>query len=499
MNRADILERIRTRKTPWDFVVIGGGATGVGCALDAATRGFDVLLLEQHDFGKGTSSRSTKLVHGGVRYLAQGDISLVREALKERGLLLKNAPHVVHKLAFVVPCYSLWQKFFYGIGLKVYELLSGKLSFGRSRVLSRDETIERLPNIKRKSLRGGILYFDGQFDDTRLLIDMVQAAHKNGAAILNYAKVTAIDSLKLAFEDELTGEQLGVSAKVFINAAGIFSDAVRTMAIDKPEHTLAFSQGIHVVFDRKFLPSDAALMIPKTSDGRVLFCIPWHDHLLVGTTDTPVGSATLEPHALEKEIGFILATAGEYLTETPTRDDILSVFAGIRPLIKSGGSSRTASLSRSHHLFVDDSGLVTITGGKWTTYRKMAEDAVDKAIESGKLEKRKCVTGDLKIEGPAISSHEPEKLHPDLPYARSDVARAVRDEMAMTVEDVLARRTRSLFLNAKAAVEIAPRVAELMANELGKDETWIADQIRQFDQTAQNYLIDVNLKPNRQF
>lgn len=497
MNRADILERIERRKTPWDIVVIGGGATGVGSTLDAASRGFDVLLLEQHDFGKGTSSRSTKLVHGGVRYLAQGNISLVREALKERGLLLKNAPHVVHKLAFVVPCYSLWQKFFYGVGLKVYDLLSGKLSFGRSRVLSRDETVEHLPNIKLEGLAGGILYFDGQFDDTRLLIDLARTAHKNGAAIMNYAKVTTIGPQKLAFEDELTGEQLEVSAKVFINAAGIFSDAVRTMANGKPEHTLAFSQGIHLVFNRKFLPSDAALMIPKTSDGRVLFCIPWHDHLLVGTTDTPVDKAILEPHAFEKEIDFILATTGEYLTQTPTRDDILSVFAGIRPLIKSGGSSKTSSLSRSHHLFVDDSGLVTITGGKWTTYRKMAEDAVNKAIEVGGLEERKCVTSDLKIAEPE-DTNSGKRLHIDLPYTGEDVARAVRDEMAVTVEDVLARRTRSLFLNAKAAVEIAPQVAEIMAKELGKDEIWIAEQLRQFDQAAQNYLIDVDLKPNRQ-
>jgi glycerol-3-phosphate dehydrogenase len=498
MKRAESIERIRLRKTPWDIVVIGGGATGIGCALDAASRGFDVLLLEQHDFGKGTSSRSTKLVHGGVRYLAQGNISLVREALRERGLLLTNAPHVVHRLAFVVPCYSLWQKFFYGVGLKVYDLLSGKLSFGRSRILSREETIERLPNIKREGLAGGVLYYDGQFDDTRLLIDIAQAAQKNGATLLNYAKVTKIESGTPTFEDVGTGEQIEVSARTIINAAGIFSDDLRKIADEKAEKHITFSQGIHLVFDRKFLPSEAALMIPKTSDGRILFCIPWHDHLLVGTTDTPVGSAVLEPHALEKEIDFILETASEYLAERPTRRDILSVFAGIRPLIKSGGSSKTSSLSRSHHLFVDASGLITITGGKWTTYRKMAEDAVDKAIQIGRLEKRNCVTEDLKIDGPEVSG-DSEKLHPDLPYTQSDVISAVRNEMALNLEDVLARRTRVLFLNAKAAIEIAPHVAEIMAKELGKDENWIADEILQFEQTAQNYLIDVDLKSNREF
>src|SRR5580765_2570722 len=340
MKRAENLERVGNHTEPWDIVVIGGGATGVGCAVDASSRGLDVLLVEQHDFGKGTSSRSTKLVHGGVRYLAQGNIPLVREALKERGILLHNAPHVIHKQAFIVPCYSLWQKVFYGTGLKIYDLLSGKYSFGRSRILSKNETIEGLPNIKTEGLSGGILYFDGQFDDTRLLIDLVRRAHDHGAAVLNYAKVTSLTKNAdgqvngVEFEDVESGEKFSISAKVVINATGAFCDAVRKMSDGGSKPIVTLSQGIHLVFDRKFLPCDNALMIPKTSDGRVLFCIPWLGATLVGTTDTPIDHTDLEPQALEKEIDFILETAGQYLADEPTREDVLSIFVGIRPLVK---------------------------------------------------------------------------------------------------------------------------------------------------------------------
>lgn len=491
MDRANNIERVRTRETPWDIVVIGGGATGAGCALDAASRGFDVLLLEQHDFGKGTSSRSTKLIHGGVRYLAQGNISLVREALRERGLLLKNAPHVVHKLAFVVPCYSLWQKFFYGVGLKVYDRLSGKYSFGRSRILSRSETLKHLPTIKSEGLRGGILYYDGQFDDTRLLIDILRTADKHGATVLNYAKVTGlkknVERRIDGVEFETDGERFEVVAKAVINAGGAFCDSVRRMSDADSSPVVTYSQGTHLIFDRKFLPSNDALLIPKTSDGRVLFCIPWHDHLLVGTTDTPIDSAELEPQALESEIDFILETAAEYLSEAPKRSDILSVFAGIRPLVKRGISAKTSSLSRGHDLFVDDNGLVTITGGKWTTYRRMAEDAMDKATEIAAFEPRKCITSDLVIEG--VGTGDGERLHIDLPFAREDTVRAVREEMAVTLEDVLARRTRALFLNARAAIDISAQVAAIMAEELGRDEKWTEEQVQSFARSARNYIV----------
>lgn len=503
MIRSEILDRVRRRTTPWDMIVIGGGATGVGCAVDAASRRFDVLLLEQHDFGKGTSSRSTKLVHGGVRYLAQGHISLVREALHERGLLFRNAPHIVHKLAFIVPCYSAWQKMFYGAGLKIYDLLSGKNSLGASRILSKAETLDRLPAIRSEGLSGGILYYDGQFDDSRLLIDLVKTAHEQGSAVLNYAKV---DSLTKDVEGKITGltftnadtnENFAVAAKAVINATGAFCDEVRRMSDNTAKPVVTFSQGIHLVFDRKFLPVDTALMIPKTSDGRVLFCIPWHGHTVVGTTDTPISEAALEPKAFASEIEFIMETAAKYLAKKPTRADILSVFTGIRPLVRSSRIKNTASLSRGHAIEIDGSGLLTITGGKWTTYRRMAEDAVDQAAQLAGLENKISTTADLRLHRTELAANG-EKLHADLPYFREDVIRAVRDEMAQTVEDVLARRTRALFLNAKAAIEIAPRVTEIMAAELQKNESWVAEQIRQFDQTAMNYSIDVdvNVKPN---
>ncbi len=494
MNRNSILERVRERNLPWDIIVIGGGATGVGCAVDAASRGLDVLLLEQQDFGKGTSSRSTKLVHGGVRYLAQGNISLVREAIRERGILLRNAPHIVTKQAFIVPCYSLWEKIFYGTGLKVYDLLSGKHSFGRSRILSKTETIEYLPTVKIDGLSGGILYFDGQFDDAHLLIDLVKTAHNNGAAILNYAKVSRLlktddDTVSgVEFEDAETGDVVTVSAKTVINATGAFCDAVREMSDSASRPIVTLSQGIHLVFDCKFLPGSSALMIPKTSDNRILFCIPWHGHTLVGTTDTPIDHVDLEPHALESEIEFIIATAGDYLSIKPTREDVLSIFAGIRPLVKSGATKNTASLSRGHTIEIDRSNLITITGGKWTTYRRMAEDVVDHAIKIGEITAGPSKTKGLKISGSGFRSFvDSQSLHPALSYTESDVIRSVREEMAQTVEDVMARRTRALFLNAKAAIEMAPKVAQLMSKEMGKDSCWADKQVRDFISVANSY------------
>lgn len=492
MDRDINIGRVRTRAEPWDIVVIGGGATGVGCTLDAASRGYAVLLVEQHDLGKGTSSRSTKLIHGGVRYLRQGNISLVREALHERALLLRNAPHVVHTMEFVVPCYGFFQKIFYGLGLKAYDLLAGEKRIGRSRIMSRQETIERLPTIKQAGLSGGVLYHDGQFDDTRLLIDMAVTADAYGACLLNYARVDSFifDRDKVAgvnFTDQVSGESLSVKGLAVINATGVFCDDIRRLSDLDARATTTFAQGSHIVLDRKFLPSDAAVMIPKTSDGRVLFCIPWHGHVLVGTTDTLVDKAVLEPHALDAEIDFILATAGEYLTHRPTRDDILSAFAGIRPLVNRVRTTNTASLSRGHEMFVDGHGLVTITGGKWTTYRRMAEEAVNKAIDVGGMESRKCTTEQLTIPPPAPASGD--LLHPDLPYTQGDIVRAVRVEMAQTVEDVLARRTRALFLNAAAAIEIAPLTAEIMAAELGKDTIWYGEQVQSFTDLAYGYLL----------
>jgi glycerol-3-phosphate dehydrogenase len=519
MNRSEMLRRVEAHPRSWDMIVVGGGATGVGVAIDAASRGYDVLLLEQSDFGKGTSSRSTKLAHGGVRYLEQGNIGLVMEALKERGLLLQNAPHLVHDLRFVVPNYDWWETPFYGLGLKLYQLLAGKYGFGGSRILSREETLAHLPTLKTEGLRGGAVYYDGQFDDARLLIHMVTSAFEQGATLLNYAEVTGLTKDSQGFVDGViardveTGSEIRASAKVVVNATGAFSDLLRLQAEPNAKRMIAPSQGIHLVFDLSFLQGDSAVMVPHTTDGRVLFAIPWHDHTLVGTTDTPVASATLEPVAMEQEIEFILATAGQYLTKAPTRNDVLSVFAGIRPLVGPSGGSNTAALSRDHVINIDRSGLVTICGGKWTTYRHMAEDCVDQAVTLAQLPESPCVTHHLHIHGYEATAkaagslavygsdaceirklieNDPalgHRLHADLPYVKAEVIWAVRNEMARTVEDILARRTRALFLNARAALDMAPTVADLMAPELGWDDLTQAKQLSRFRDVASNYIL----------
>ncbi|HXM43004.1 MAG TPA: glycerol-3-phosphate dehydrogenase/oxidase [Bryobacteraceae bacterium] len=516
MHRAEMYARLRSRSGRWDMLVVGGGATGVGVAIDAASRGYSVLLLEQHDFGKGTSSRSTKLVHGGVRYLEQGNISLVMEALRERGLLLGNAPHLVHDLGFVVPNYDWWEAPFYGLGLKVYNLLAGKYGFGASRILSKEETLERLPTINTEGLRGGVIYFDGQFDDSRLLIDMAATACELGATLLNYVRVTSLTKDSDGFidgaiaRDAESGEEFQARAEVVVNATGPFTDDLRRQADASITPMIAPSQGVHLVFDRSFLPGESAIMVPHTSDGRVMFAIPWHGHTLIGTTDTPVDGATLEPVAMEREIDFILSTASLYLAHTPSRGDILSVFAGIRPLVKSG-SGGTAALSRDHTIHIEKSGLLTICGGKWTTYRHMAEDCVNQAAMLARLPEKACVTEHLHLHGfhpdadafghlrvygsdaPLIEDlirAEPaldEPLDPALSYTGAEVVWAVRQEMARTVEDVLARRTRALFLNAKAAIRMAPHVAELMARELDRDAAWQIQEVESFGKVAGNY------------
>ncbi len=377
-----MLNRLYSHQAEWDIIVVGGGATGVGVAIDAASRGYDTLLLEGSDFGKGTSSRSTKLVHGGVRYLEQGNVSLVMEALKERGLLRQNAPHLVSDLAFVVPNYDWWEAPFYGLGLKLYNILSGKYGFGPSKVLSREETLERLPTVNPDGLRGGVVYYDGQFDDARLLINMVATAAEQGATLINYCLVTGLTKGSDGFingvvaRDEESGQEFIATAKVVVNATGPFTDALRKLADPSVAPMISPSQGIHLVFDRSFLPGESAIMVPRTSDGRVMFAIPWHGHTLVGTTDTPIPQPTLEPSPMEEEIEFILKTAGEYLHKAPTRSDVLSVYTGIRPLVKAASAGNTAALSRDHTIHIDESGLLSIAGGKWTTYRNMAEDCV---------------------------------------------------------------------------------------------------------------------------
>lgn len=518
MNRSRMLLNTETHKEKWDFIIIGGGATGIGTALDGASRGYKTLLIEQSDFGKGTSSRSTKLIHGGVRYLQQGNISLVLEALKERGILHRNAPHLVHDLPFIVPNYDWWEGPFYGIGLKLYDILAGKEGLGPSEILSKEETLQHLPTIESEGLRGGVIYHDGQFDDARLIINLAETAAEQGATLINYMKVVSL----LKDEDMICGieavdmenaNKYRLYSKAVINATGVFTDSVRKLDDKNSTEIMTSSQGIHIVLDRSFLPGDSAIMVPHTDDGRVLFAIPWHNRILIGTTETPIDKYVLDPIPTNDEIDFLLSHAARYLIKDPKRSDILSVFAGLRPLVKSGEWENTAAISREHTINISRSGLVTIAGGKWTTFRKMAEDTIDQAVTLAQLDFVPSMTAQLKIHGyhkhasefgtldiygsdaPAIEEllgedqSYKQRLHPSFSTVTGEVIWAVRNEMAQTVEDFLSRRTRILLLDAKAAMAIAPIVAELMANELKKNKNWMKEQIKNFDSLAKNYIV----------
>lgn len=502
----------------WDIVIIGGGATGLGTAVDAASRGYRTLLVEQHDFCKGTSSRSTKLIHGGVRYLAQGNIKLVRESLKERGLLLKNAPHVCHDMPFVLPSFHWWEKWYYGIGLKFYDLLSGKLSLGKTSILSARSTKEKLPAISNEKLSGAVLYHDGQFDDSRLAINLAQTASEQGASVINYCKLIAIHKTgkkvdAVNIKDTITGKEYKINCKALINATGVYTDKV--MQLDDSDHKpiITVSQGVHLVVDKKFFPGNAAMIIPATDDGRVLFAVPWHNKVVLGTTDTPLDEILIEPRPLPDEIDFIIRHINRYLSTDIQYEDIKTVFAGLRPLVGVKGKKNTAILPRDHTTFVSASGMITITGGKWTTYRSMGKTAVDNAIFVAKLEKKECVTEHLPIHGfidpvqvdtelsiygsdasaiRQMMNHQPalkETIHPDLPYSKAEIIWAIRNEMALSVEDILARRTRSLFLDAKAAIVVAPLVAKIMRTELNKTSEWESQQVEEFLDVAKHYLI----------
>ena len=520
MKRETQLLQLQEKSKVWDFVVIGGGSTGVGIALDAAGRGYNVALFEKFDFAKATSSRSTKLVHGGVRYLQQGDIALVMEALHERGLLYRNAPHLVKKQPFLIPCFRWWESAFYGIGLTFYDLLAGHLSMGRSMVHKASTSLKKVPGLRKAGLFAGVKYYDGQFDDSRLIINLAETAVEKGACVLNYMKVTGL--LKengqvsgVRVNDQETGTEYEVKSKAVINATGVFADDI--MLMDAPENRpkVRPSQGVHLVLDKSFLQGDCAIMIPKTDDGRVLFAVPWHEKVVVGTTDTLREVAEDEPVALESEIKFILDTAGRYLTRAPQRSDVLSVFAGLRPLAApSGEGKKTKEISRSHKLIVSPSSLITIIGGKLTTYRRMAKDTINKAIKCKLVPEKKCVTAHLHIHGylpnPDIfnpyyvfgsdqdAMHQfaasveryQHRLHPSFDYRVGDIVWVVRNEMARTVEDVLARRFRILFLDARVAIEMAPEVAAIIAEERGLDDEWRKKQITDFTAVASNYILE---------
>ncbi|PWT77372.1 MAG: FAD-dependent oxidoreductase [Bacteroidetes bacterium] len=524
MNREQMIGQLESFNGEWDICIIGGGATGLGTAVDAASRGYKTILLEQYDFAKGTSSRSTKLVHGGVRYLQQGNIKLVLEALHERGNLMKNAPHLVKNQSFIVPNYKWWEGPYYGFGLKLYDWMAGRLGLGSSQLLSREETLAMAPTLDGEGLRGGVIYHDGQFDDARLALHLAWTAADHGAAVLNYFPVRSFakvaDAIKgVQAQDVLSGKKYEIKAKAIINATGVFTDMV--LSLDNPDHEtiISPSQGVHIVLDKKFLPGKAAIMVPHTDDGRVLFAVPWHGKIIIGTTDTPItirNEDTLrEPKPLQEEIDFILHQIGKYLSQDPTYKDIRSVFAGLRPLVKSD-SKKTAELSRDHLISVSSSGLITITGGKWTTYRKMAEDVVDSAIRNAGLTSRECITSSLSIHGAKeqtdfenpmyyygtdsrfidfIIKEDPSTgihIHDRLPYTKAEIIWAAREEMCMTVEDALSRRTRSLLLDANAAIESAPLVAETIAKELKKEGDWVRNQVEDFRLLAKNYLVSPN-------
>ncbi|MFN5760570.1 MAG: FAD-dependent oxidoreductase [Sphingobacteriales bacterium] len=513
MNREQELSRLRSEEI-WDLVVIGGGATGLGIAVDAASRGYKVALFEKNDFAKGTSGRSTKLIHGGVRYLAQGNIKLVKEALRERGILLKNAPHITGAQPFIVPVYSIFSFLFYGIGLSIYDILAGKLQIGKVSWLGKKKVLEHLPSIHPTGLKGGILYYDGQFDDARLAITLGLTAADHGACLLNYMDVKGFEysDKKISgvkCQDVLSGNEFRILSKSVINATGIFADHL--IAMDKADQPamLTPSQGVHIVVDPIFFQGSHAMMIPKTDDGRILFAVPWNGKVVIGTTDTAVKEISDEPEAFDEEIDFIMRNFNQYSGRKLERKNILSVFAGLRPLVKSTNKGSTALMSRDHTILVSVSGLITIIGGKWTTYRKMAKDAVENAIFVGKLKKTRCITDDLRLRGwteeenptqygadlakikeiEKESKIYAEKWHPDYPFTRAELIWMIREELAMQLEDVLARRTRLLLLDAGLTIRIAPRIVEWMAQEMNKDEKWKADQLTSFNEIAQRYIL----------
>ena len=513
MNRSYNLKLLD--KTPeWDVVIIGGGASGLGIATDAANRGLKTLLLEKIDFAKGTSSRSTKLVHGGVRYLQNGDVSLVLEALRERGIMRKNAPHLVRDLSFIIPSYDWWSSPFYGLGLKVYDMMAGKLGLGPSTLLNKEETLSLIPNVNKKGLRGGVIYHDGQFDDARMAISLALTADSEGAVMLNYTEVYSFIKendliIGLEFKDRINGSKKRVFSKSIVNATGVFSDKLISLDQPRAKQLIRPSQGVHIVLDKSFLNGPQAIMVPHTSDGRVLFAVPWNEYVVVGTTDTPINETLDEPIALDEEIQFIIDNAGMYMSKKPKRSDIKSVFAGLRPLAASEGNKETTKeISRHHKITVSTSGLINVLGGKWTTYRKIAEDTVNTVLMVSGLSERKCNTETLPIFGfdPTTNWNDPlhfygteakkveamdlngnKSLSSKLFITKNQICWAIKNEMAITLEDVLARRTRCLFLDAHETEKIAPKVAEIMAFELNKEKKWVIQELKNFNLILKNY------------
>jgi glycerol-3-phosphate dehydrogenase len=515
IKRSDLLNKIKDTKQ-FDVVIIGGGAVGLGAGLDASSRELKTLVIEKYDFAKGTSSRSTKLLHGGVRYLAQLHFNLVKDSLREKERLYNNAPHLTKDCEFIIPCYKYFDMLFYRAGLFLYDVLAGFPKGHTSGFLSKAALIKKYPNIKQQGLVGGIVYHDGIFDDARLALSLSRSIIALKSFAINYCE--AIDFIKengkivgVVVKDRLSGEEFTVSSSCVLNATGIFSDEIRN--IDQPNSPAIVqqAQGVHIVVDKKHFNSAESLLIPKTDDGRVLFTVPWHGEVLVGTTDTKVEESKIEPVAFKEEINFIIGNINKYLEKPITEKDILSIYAGIRPLIKQD-SSNTSAISREEKMVLSQSNLVSVIGGKWTSYRRMSEKVVDFLIANKLVKAGKSNTANLQLHGflkreyvEILDDHirqygsdlkilktlegNEEKIHPKMPFTKAQVLYALRYEQAQTVDDVLARRTRALFLNAKYAKEAAQTVAEIMAKELGKNQAWIKEQVAYFEDVAKNYIV----------
>ena len=530
-NRSDALRRLES--TDFDVVVIGGGITGVGCALDAASRGLRVALIERDDFASGTSSKSSKLVHGGIRYLQQGDVRLVYEALAERQILRRNAPHLVKVLPFLIPIFStkgvVNRKLARAMGTAMWMYdLTGGLRIGKMhKRVSKKQALEWFPTLPADKLMPSYLYYDAEADDARLVVTVARtAALRFGATLVNRPEVVDLQKNSNGNVNgvvvEADGRTFTVSTKAVVNAAGVWSDDVR--ALDEAEHPRSIrpAKGVHITVAWSKVRNTVAAVIPVPGDKRSVFVVPWGQFTFVGTTDTDYTGPVDDPQCNEDDVEYLLRALNGSITETVTTDDILGTWAGLRPLVADPeASGRTADLSRRHKVRRSDSGVVTITGGKLTTYREMAADTIDEVLsevlDADRITRfrRRSKTKHIKIHGAngyeelvdsadtisplggdqvrrladrygsdattvlAIAESDQslaEPLVPGLHYLRAEAIFAVRYEMATTVDDILSRRTRARLETRDASADAAAAVAALLAPELGWDE---AEQARQ--------------------
>jgi glycerol-3-phosphate dehydrogenase len=495
LNRRSNIELLNRVKEPFDFLILGGGATGLGCALDASSRGYSVLLLEKYDFCKGTSSRSTKLIHGGVRYLEKGQLSLVYQALKERDILIKNAPHLVNQVGFLIPTYNYFRKIYYWIGLTLYDFISGNKIFKKSKMIGFKKALSLVPNINKEKLKGGVVYYDGQFNDSRMGIDIALTATNNNAILINYMPVESLIKTNnrvvgVKAKDSLFDKEYEIQAKNIINCTGVFSQSVMNMDSSESKSLITASQGVHLVVDKKFLSGGFGILVPKTSDSRVLFAVPWLGEVLLGTTDTELEKPTIDPIPTEKEIEFIIDNVKKYMNIKPSKKDIKSVFVGLRALVGTNKNIKSKDISRDHKIIVSDSGLISVIGGKWTNYRIMGKEVVDKAIKASNIKFVESQTENLKIKNGLDNIGIDEKSLSSIFYiSKSQIQHYLREEMAINLDDIMSRRSRCLFLNSKESIAIAPKVVEIMANELSKDKDWIENQLNQFYKLTKLYSI----------